>query len=130
MSEKLLLGVLVLAAVSGPAARADGFVPDHCTVESWCLVKATDCFVGHFTHPAGLWKAHAQYSVVRRAVALCRDHYYGGLERRTITGPVEPIRFESTTVTTKEAAEKEAAELCAVYRKDWVDAAITCRQAR
>lgn len=100
-------------------------VPQDCTVESWCLVKATECFLGLFTHPAGLWQAHAQYSVVRRAVALCPAGY-GQLERRTIMGPVEPQPFTSDVEVDQDAASAAALQLCRVYRQDWVSAAPVC----
>jgi hypothetical protein len=122
-----------VAAAPAPAPRSaepvfkalESFVPAYCSVESWCLVKATDCFVGQVTQPTGLWQAHAQYSVVRRAVALCRGRY-GETTRETFMSPVEPVPFASAIQTTKKAAVDEAARLCAAYRKDWVSAAPTC----
>lgn len=63
----------VAAARPDAVVRTSSFIPNGCSVESWCLVKATDCFLGQITQPTGLWQAHAQYSVVRRAVALCPD---------------------------------------------------------
>ncbi len=101
------------------------FVPANCSVESWCLVKATDCFLGRYSRPAGLWMGHTQYSVVRRVVAICSDRY-GAQDRRTITGPVEPIRFRSDQETTKKTAGEVAENLCRVYRSDWVSAAPRC----
>jgi hypothetical protein len=94
-------------------------------VESWCLVKATDCFLGRVAQPGGLWQAFAQYSVVRRAVALCPDGY-GRWTRQTFMGPVEPQVFSSAVETEEKTASDAAVKLCTVYRKDWVDAAPAC----
>ena len=106
------------------------FVPKECTVESWCLVKATDCFVGHYSKlPSTYLKGHAQYSVVRKAQAVCRiSGRYGAPrnERRVITGPVEPIKFVGEAFPTKEEAHDQALNLCEVYRNDWVSAAPLC----
>lgn len=101
------------------------FVPANCSVESWCLVKATECFLGRYSRPSGLWMGHAQYSVVRRAVALCPVRY-GDWQRRIFTGPVEPIRFRSDQETTKKTAGEVAENLCLKYRTDWVSAAPSC----
>ena len=120
---------LLLTSISFAHDESFSFVPQNCTVENWCLVKATDCFLGHFTHPQGLWQGHAQYSVVRRAIALCPTGYYGGtFERRTLLGPVEPVLFASDVLTTEEKAKAGATELCAAYRQDWVAAAPACTQ--
>lgn len=109
-----------------PIVRASGtFIPDGCSVESWCLVKATDCFLGQVVQPGGLYKAYAQYSVVRRAVALCPDGY-GRWLRRSFMGPVEPQQFSSGTEVDEASASAAALKLCSVYRKDWVDAAPVC----
>lgn len=117
-----------------PAGRSDArrshaqsFVPRECLVETWCLVRATDCFLGHMTRPAGLWQGHAQYSVVRRVQALCPDRY-GDLHRRLLTGPVEPVLFSSGSEPTREAAEENTLRLCRTYRQDWVSAAPACRE--
>lgn len=105
--------------------HAESFVPQNCTVESWCLVKATDCFLGMVTRPQGLWQGHAQYSVVRRAVVLCPAGY-GQTERRVIMGPVEPQPFSSDVETEQDVASESALKLCRVYRQDWVSAAPVC----
>lgn len=110
---------------AAPVRAAAGFVPQGCSVETWCLVKATDCFLGRVTRPTGLWQAYAQYSVVRRAVALCPDGY-GRWTRRTFMGPVEPQVFTSAIETEEKTASDAAVKLCSVYRKDWVDAAPAC----
>ncbi len=101
------------------------FVPDGCSVQSWCLVKATDCFVGRVDQPEGLWQGHAQYSVVRRAQALCRGPY-GEWTTQTFMSSVEPVPFASAVETTRAAASSGALSLCAAYRKDWVSAAPAC----
>lgn len=103
------------------------FVPRICSVESWCLVKATDCFLGQMARPTGLWNAFAQYSVVRRVRALCPTGNDGSWERRTFMGPVEPQVFSSTIETSEAAAVFSALKLCNVYRADWVSAAPACR---
>lgn len=132
MQIKMLgLGLGMILVSSLGVARADhdgdaGFVPPGCTVESWCLEKATECFFGHFTHPQGLWQGHAQYSVVRRVVAVCSAPY-GHSERRQITGPVEPVRFASDVETKADVAQSSALGLCGVYRADWVGAAPVCK---
>ncbi|MEK7857847.1 MAG: hypothetical protein AAB320_01780 [Elusimicrobiota bacterium] len=108
------------------SVRSEGsFVPEGCSVESWCLVKATDCFLGVVTRPGGLWQAKAQYSVVRKAVALCPVNY-DRWERRTFMGPVEPQVFASGEQAERQSAEKAVVELCRVYRQDWVSAAPVC----
>ncbi len=106
--------------------RMDSFVPAGCSVQSWCLLKATDCFVGLVDQPEGLWQAHAQYSVVRRAVALCPSGPYGDWQTQVFMSPVEPVPFSSAVETTRDAASAEALNLCAAYRKDWVSAAPAC----
>ncbi len=106
--------------------RAESFVPQGCSVQSWCLVKATDCFVGLVDQPEGLWQAHAQYSVVRRAAALCPTGDYGAWQTQVFMSPVEPVLFSSAVETTRAAASVEALNLCAAYRKDWVSAAPVC----
>ena len=116
----------VAGARSDAAVRSqESFVPAGCAVESWCLVKATDCFLGQITQPTGLWKAYAQYSVVRRAVALCQDGY-GRWQRQSFMGPVEPQVFSSAIEVDEKTASDSALKLCTVYRKDWVDAAPLC----
>ncbi|PIR19282.1 MAG: hypothetical protein COV48_02880 [Elusimicrobia bacterium CG11_big_fil_rev_8_21_14_0_20_64_6] len=105
---------------------AASFVPTMCSVESWCLVKATDCFLGQMTHPTGLWKAVAQYSVVRRVQALCPTGRYGSWESRTFMGPVEPQVFSSGIEPSEEAAVASTMKLCRDYRTDWVSAAPAC----
>jgi len=68
---------------------------------------------------------------VRRVVALCKTYcdYYGcNYKYRTITGPVEPIRFTGTKETTEDTASEKALTLCVLYRQDWVGAAPTCEQ--
>ncbi len=123
-----LLGIIL--TLTATLASANDFVPADCTVESWCLSRATACFFGHFSQPNGLWRGHAQYSVVRKVVALCPSYYGGQLERRNITGPVEPIRFESTIEVSKEKAQQGALDLCTIYRTDWVGAAPACESSR
>jgi hypothetical protein len=123
----MTLMAAALLVLSAPLHADEGFVPAHCTVESWCLVRATDCVFTRFSHPQGLWQGHAQYSVLRRAVALCPTQY-GQMERRTFLGPVEPIRFSSDVQTTAEKARAEANDLCAVYRADWLAAAPRCQE--
>ncbi|PIP83055.1 MAG: hypothetical protein COR54_11580 [Elusimicrobia bacterium CG22_combo_CG10-13_8_21_14_all_63_91] len=118
------------AAVTNRRAKVHvkaGFVPPQCRVETWCLVKATECFLGHYSRPAGLWMAHAQYSVVRKVVASCPNRY-GEWSRQTIMGPVEPVRFTSEQETTQERAKEKAMNRCLGYRQDWVGAAPTCEQ--
>ncbi|NNN05070.1 MAG: hypothetical protein HKL90_04135 [Elusimicrobia bacterium] len=112
-----------------PAAAefsAESFVPQGCSVQSWCLIKATDCFVGLVDQPEGLWQGHAQYSVVRRAVALCPTGDYGAWQTQVFMSPVEPVPFSSAVETTRAAASSEALNLCVAYRKDWVSAAPVC----
>lgn len=109
-------------------ARVQGsFVPPQCRVETWCLVKATECFLGHYSHRPGWWIGHAQYSVVRKAVVSCPSRY-GEWVRQTMTGPVEPVTFRSQEETTQENAEEQAMNRCRGYRQDWVSAAPTCGQ--
>lgn len=112
-------------ATRARAAEA-GFVPAGCTVESWCLIKATECFLGKVTRPTGLWQAFAQYSVVRRAVALCPSGPYGQWQRHNFLGPVEPQVFSSAVETEEKTASEAAVKLCLTYRADWVEAAPRC----
>ena len=124
-----IVTVILAAATSVPASfAADSFVPANCTVESWCLLKATDCFLGYVDHPQGLYQGHSQYSVVRRVVADCRDDWK--MSRRvTIQGPVEAIKFTSDVETSDEKARASALSLCQIYRNDWVTAAPVCGPA-
>lgn len=101
------------------------FVPEGCTVQSWCLVKATECFLGFTSNPGGLWQGHAQYSVVRRATAYCPVGY-GKWETRTFMSGVEPQPFTSAIETDKDEAGASALRLCKAYRADWLDAAPAC----
>jgi len=140
---KLLAALAILAAVIpiraetalapafAEARRATlrataAFVPSMCSVESWCLVKATECFLGQTTQPTGLWKAFTQYSVVRRVRALCPTGAYGAWESRIFMGSVEPQVFSSAIETSEETAVASALKLCRVYRADWVSAAPAC----
>jgi len=117
----------VLERERAQALRATApFVPEMCSVESWCLVKATECFLGQTTRPTGLWKAFAQYSVVRRVRALCPTGRYGTWESRTFMGPVEPQAFSSIIETSEETAVASALKLCRDYRADWTSAAPAC----
>jgi hypothetical protein len=129
--NKILLAMVMTIGLASLPVRAEGFVPDNCTVESWCYVKATECMFGHFTQPQGLWQGHAQYSVLRKVVALCpaANSYNGQMERRTILGPVEPIQFQSGVETTQEKAQTSAMDLCKPYRADWLGAAPKCDSA-
>ncbi len=106
--------------------QSASFVPPDCRVLSWCLVKATDCFLGYVDQPEGLWQGHAQYSVVRRAIAQCPSDAYGDWETVTLTGPVEPVVFASPVETSRAQASSQAVATCSAYRKDWVDAAPAC----
>ncbi|OFZ22369.1 MAG: hypothetical protein A2X94_00005 [Bdellovibrionales bacterium GWB1_55_8] len=123
--KRILAVVAVVFSFGGiSAARAD-LVPPGCTVEDWCLKKATECFVGYVTNPQGLYRAHSQYSVVRRITAIC-ESYYNGRERRVITGPVEPVSFSSGVESSEGRARAAALQLCERYREDWVSAAPAC----
>lgn len=106
-------------------AASISFVPEGCTVQSWCLVKATECFLGFTANPGGLWQGHAQYSVVRRATAYCPVGY-GKWETRTFMSGVEPQPFTSAIETDRAEAGASALRLCKVYRTDWLAAAPTC----
>ena len=109
-----------------PVRKASAsFVPEGCTVQSWCLVRATECFLGYVDNPRGLWQGHAQYSVVRRAVAYCPVGY-GKWETRTFMSGVEPQPFTSGIEYSKEAAGEAALKLCKTYRADWLAAAPAC----
>jgi hypothetical protein len=121
--------ILLTISLLSITAHAE-FVPKECTVESWCLVKATDCFVGHYSKlPSTYLKGHSQYSVVRKVQAICKTRSgYGGprTERRIITGPVEPIKFTGEAFPEQQEARDSALNLCQVYRNDWVSAAPSC----
>ena len=101
------------------------FIPPGCTVEDWCLVSASPrcVFVG-MSYPNGLYRAHVQYSVVRRAYVNCGGYYRD--DRRVITGPVEAIPFESTVQATQGAARGEIFPIC--EREDWVSQAPSCSE--
>jgi hypothetical protein len=129
MKRFAALIILAFSITTPLQASVDGFVPRECTVESWCLDRVTDCFVGYVSKPQGLWQAHAQYSVVRKVVALCPSGYYGQPERRNITGPVEAVQFRGEVMTREDAARESALALCRTYRQDWVSAAPRCDQA-
>ena len=104
---------------------AVAFVPEGCAVQSWCLVKATDCFLGFVDNPRGVWQGHAQYSVVRRATAYC-PLGYGKWETRTFMSGVEPQPFTSGIEYSKEEAGQAVMKLCQAYRTDWITAAPVC----
>ena len=106
-------------------AVAASYVPADCSVESWCRVSATECFLGYTANPGGLWQGHAQYSVVLRAVAYCPTGY-GKWEKRTFMSGVEPQQFTSAVETNREAASTGALNLCKSYREDWLAAAPVC----
>jgi len=111
---------------AAPVRKASiSFVPEGCTVQSWCLVKATECFLGFVDNPRGVWQGHAQYSVVRRAVAYCPIGY-GKWETRTFMSGVEPQPFTSGVEYSKEAAGEAVMKLCTAYRADWLAAAPVC----
>ena len=127
MKKVFLICVLFLTTLLFSKGRS--FVPRECSVEDWCIVKATACFTGYVTHPSGLYQAHAQYSVVRRVLALCHVGSWYGEERpvwRNITGPVEPVRFKSPEEVTEENARKKVLEKCELYRADYLAAAPFC----
>lgn len=113
------------ARAASPRRTAAGFIPDGCLIESWCLERATDCFLGRLTRPTGLWRAQAQYSVVRKVAALCPGRY-GELQRVSLTGPVERVVFSSEVEADEETASRTALGLCRSYRRDWVSAAPAC----
>ncbi len=126
---------LVLLDADGAAAISQfddpqdnpSFLPRECSVENWCVVRATECAFTQHTHPQGLWQAHAQYSILRRFSVLCSSGPYGGeLQRRTILGPVEPVRFSSEILAREFGTREQAVGLCQVYRADWVAAAPAC----
>ena len=125
MKNLVLLCVLIYSVSSFSST-----VPKNCTVESWCLLKATDCFVGHYTKkPSTYLIGNSQYSVVRKVTALCRIRVgYGDirLQRMNFTTPVEPVRFKGEAFAEKEDAHDSALQLCEIYRNDWVSAAPVC----
>lgn len=120
------LFVLVLFAPFASRAHATvDWIPSWCTIESWCLQKATECFIGQVTEPQGLYQANSQYSVARKAVVLCHEGY-NSVVRRTIVGPVEAVPFTGEVEVTEPAARSSALQLCQSYRQDWVSAAPAC----
>lgn len=94
------------------------------------MQSATECRFTYFSHPGGLFQGRAQYSVVRRVIALCPEDSYGGygrLVRRQIMGPVETIPFASEAQVSEDEARASVMNLCAIYRGDWLSAAPSCR---
>ena len=141
MKRTLILLSLVAAtftwlSVSARASFADPYtepsidegpvmtIPAGCDVEDWCLIKSTECKLVFDAHPNGLYRSTVRYSVVRRANIACSGYY--GTERRVITGPVEPVYFQSTVQGSWSAARSEAFGLCRSYREDWVSLAPEC----
>lgn len=120
-----------LSAPFAPLAWSGGpsWIPPYCTIETWCVVRATECSFTHFTHPQGLDQGHAQYSVLRRAIALCQENY-GQFIRREFLSPVEAVPFASEVETSEEAARTAVLSLCQVFRNDWVSAAPVCEGQR
>lgn len=117
-----LFGIMIM--FSGFAQA--GFIPPNCSVESWCLKKATPCFLGNVQEVRGNYFGYSRYSVVREVVALCQIDYYGNWERRVILGPVEPVDFRSGAEYSYEQASSAAMNLCERYRDDWISAAPAC----
>ncbi|OFZ56517.1 MAG: hypothetical protein A2428_03875 [Bdellovibrionales bacterium RIFOXYC1_FULL_54_43] len=119
--------LLILWAVifSWSAQATPEWIPSWCTVESWCLQKATECSVTHVTNPRGFYQGHSQYSILRKAVVLCREDYHS-VVRRVITGPVETVPFSGALEDSESFARANALRLCRAYREDWVGAAPSC----
>ena len=129
----MLLALVSFDALATPSIQSiaslehiSGFVPPECTVESWCVMTVTDCFVGSVDHSNGFNQALSHFSAVRKATALCPVGYSNFPERRTIQGPVESAAYRSEIFTNEDDAKANALSICNRYRVDWVAAAPVC----
>lgn len=109
-------------------AAVAGVVPDNCVIENWCVIKSSQCMNGQTTHPQGLYKNQAQYSLLRKFSVSCSDdRNYGRRYNMVIVGDVEIIPYSSAVETTEEYAKATSLQACISQRANWLEVAPICK---